>query len=137
MSRRESERSGKMVPLKYFGALVSGCLFLTLPSWAQERGWEGQWNEILAAAKREGKVVVHGPADAASRKEIPARFQARFGIPAEYVSGRSSDLAVRLRTERRAGLSTIRRLRVRVQYRRYNPVSREDAGPAKACSDLA
>lgn len=82
-------------------------VFLTAPAWAQEKGWEGRWDEILAAAKREGKVVVHGPSDAASRRDIPARFQARIGIPVEYLSGRSSEFAIRLRTERRAGISTL------------------------------
>jgi iron(III) transport system substrate-binding protein len=86
---------------------VASLLFLAVPLWAQEKNWEKQWSEILAAARKEGKVVVHGPVVPAARQTIPARFLARFGIPVEYVSGRSSDLAVRLRIERRVGLSTI------------------------------
>jgi iron(III) transport system substrate-binding protein len=87
------------------------CLLLVagfaLPLRAQDRSGEKEWTEILAAAKKEGKVVIHGPSDAASRRDIPVRFQARFGIVVEYISGRSSELGERLRRERQAGLSTL------------------------------
>jgi len=98
-----------MATLKYVSVLVNGFLVFSLSSllWAQERGWEKQWKEILAGANREGKVVVHGPVVPAARQTIPAKFQARFGIPVEYVSGRSSELAAKLRVERRSGHFTL------------------------------
>jgi len=98
-----------MPTFKYLSIIVNSglALFLSSPLGAQERDWEKQWGEVLAAAKKEGKVVVHGPVIAAARQTIPAKFQARFGIPVEYVSGRSSELAARLRSERRSGLFTI------------------------------
>ncbi len=81
--------------------------FLTVPVWAQEKGWEKIWNETIAAAKKEGKVVVVGPAEPETRKRIPAAFKARFGIPVEYLSGRTSQIAARIRAERRAGLYSV------------------------------
>ena len=98
-----------MLTFKYLSIIVNSglALFLSSPLGAQERDWEKQWSEILAVAKKEGKVVVHGPVVPAARQTIPAKFQARFGIPVEYVSGRSSELAAKLRVERRSGLSTI------------------------------
>src|SRR5581483_2213239 len=56
--------------------------------------------------KREGKVVVLGPADPQVRQELPAAFKARFGITLEYLGGRSSESTARLRSERNAGVYT-------------------------------
>lgn len=61
------------------------------------------WDEVLAAAKREGKVVVIGPPDSEVRKSLPAAFTARYGITVEYLGGRTSEAAEKLRAERRAG----------------------------------
>jgi len=80
--------------------------FVAVPAWAQKKGWEKEWNETLAAAKKEGKVVMVGPNDSTVRRELPAKFKARFGIPVEYVSMRSSQAASKARAERRAGLFT-------------------------------
>jgi iron(III) transport system substrate-binding protein len=82
-------------------------VLLVASSWAQEKGWEADWNQLVAAAKKEGTVVVNGSPDPSVRRELPAKFSARFGIPVEYLIGRSGETAARLRTERRAGLYTI------------------------------
>lgn len=83
--------------------LISGLAF---PIQAQEKNWEKQWNQILAEAKKEGKVVVMGSADPVVRKELPAAFKARYGITMEYLGGRGGDNFARLRMERRAGVYT-------------------------------
>jgi ABC-type Fe3+ transport system substrate-binding protein len=70
-------------------------------------GWEKKWNDTVAAAKKEGKVVVMGPPDTKVREAIPAAFKAKYGITVEYLGGRSSETAVRMRAERAAGISTI------------------------------
>ena len=75
--------------------------------WGQEKGWEKEWNRILAAAKKEGKVVVAGPPNPVVRRELPPAFQARFGIPVEYIGRRSSQTAAKVRTERRVGVNTV------------------------------
>jgi iron(III) transport system substrate-binding protein len=79
---------------------------LPLSAWGQDKGWEKQWSELVAEAKKEGKVVVMGTASPELRKALPAAFQARFGFPMEYVAGRSGDLFARLSMERKAGLYT-------------------------------
>jgi iron(III) transport system substrate-binding protein len=81
-----------------FGLLLTGEVFAD---------WEKEWNELLSRARREGKIVVAGWSDPNVRRELPARFTARFGIPVEYIGGRTGDHAARLRTERQAGLYTI------------------------------
>jgi iron(III) transport system substrate-binding protein len=77
-------------------------------SYSQEKDWQQQWATILAAARKEGKVIVAGPPDPKVRQEVPNRFKARFGIPVEYVAGgRGGEDARRLKIERRAGVYTI------------------------------
>ena len=82
-------------------------LGIAVPVPGQEQGWEKRWNKTLAAAKKEAKVVVRAPADPAVRRNLPAAFTARFGIPIDYISGRSSEMAAKFRIERRAGLYSV------------------------------
>ena len=70
---------------------------------AQEKGWE----QTLAAAKKEGSVVVVGSPDPVMRSDIIPKFTARYGIPVEFLAGRSSETAQRLRTERGAGIYSV------------------------------
>src|SRR6478672_332695 len=65
------------------------------------------WDKLVADAKKEGKVVIIAPSDPQVREAIPAAFKARYGITVEYLGGRSSDMAARLRTERQSGVYTI------------------------------
>jgi iron(III) transport system substrate-binding protein len=73
---------------------------------AQSSDWQKTWDATLAAARREGKVVVAGPPDAHVRQALPSAFKARYGITLEYLSARSTDSAARLRAERSAGVYT-------------------------------
>ena len=91
-------------------ALQAQFLFITgliPPLLAQEKSWEKEWSDTLAAAKKEGKVVVEAIPDPVARREIPAKFQAKFGIVVEYLSSRGGEVAQKLRAERQAGISTI------------------------------
>jgi iron(III) transport system substrate-binding protein len=76
------------------------------PTGAQTKA-EQEWNEILAAARKEGKVVVMGSPDPVMRSDVIPKFTARYKIPVEFVAGRSSETVVRLRNERAAGISSI------------------------------
>jgi len=74
-------------------------------SWAQSPA--PGWDKLVADAKKEGKVVIIAPSDPQVREAIPAAFKAKYGITVEYLGGRSSDMAARLRTERHSGIYTI------------------------------
>lgn len=80
---------------------------MAVPGWAQDKGWEKRWNEMVAAAKKEGKVVVMGSADPVLRKELPAKFRERFGVSLEYLGGRGGDNFNRIMMERRASVYTV------------------------------
>jgi iron(III) transport system substrate-binding protein len=73
---------------------------------AQQKAWEKEWNEAMIGAKKDGKVVVATSPDPVMR-EIAAKFRARFGITLEHLAGSSSQLAVRLETERQAGIHSV------------------------------
>ncbi|HEY1297465.1 MAG TPA: extracellular solute-binding protein [Chloroflexota bacterium] len=65
------------------------------------------WDQVLAAAKSEGKAVVSGPPDPGASTAIPDAFKKFSGIELEYLAGNSSQLASRIQSERAAGQYTI------------------------------
>jgi hypothetical protein len=69
--------------------------------------WEKKWNHLVEEAKKEGKVVIIAPPDRQVREALPAAFKARYDITVEYLGGRSSETAARMRTERQAGVYTV------------------------------
>jgi iron(III) transport system substrate-binding protein len=79
-------------------------LSLNLNLHAQEKAGEKQWADLIAAAKKEGKVVVRGFLGSDVVEGPPAKFTAKYGVPVEALTSRSSDVAAKLRTERQAGI---------------------------------
>jgi iron(III) transport system substrate-binding protein len=92
--------------MKRAGLLLTAVLLSSHPALAQSGAAQQAWDDTVAAAKREGKVVVMGPPDSQVRKLLPEAFKARFGITMEYVTGRGTDTSNKLRAERAAGVYT-------------------------------
>lgn len=69
-----------------------------------KQGWEKDWDETVAAAKKEGKVVVLFTGGAEIRNAMSKGFYDRFGIVMDAVSGAGVEVAEKLTRERRAGL---------------------------------
>jgi iron(III) transport system substrate-binding protein len=90
-----------------FAIVLAAALAATMAPGAAAQGAPTAWDELVTAAKREGRVVVMGPPFSDVREKIPAAFQKRFGVVVEYVGGRTSETAARLRAERKAGLYTV------------------------------
>jgi iron(III) transport system substrate-binding protein len=89
---------------------IAGLLMLMMfapGAMAQTSDWKKSWDDTLAAAKKEGKVVVSGPPSQELRQALPPAFKQRFGITLEYLGGRSAETATRLRAERQAGVQTM------------------------------
>jgi ABC-type Fe3+ transport system substrate-binding protein len=74
------------------------------PASAGDTGWEQQWNDQVAAARQEGRLVVLGPPTPELRRRLPDAFQQRFGIVVEYTGQASGDYAARLASERSANI---------------------------------
>jgi iron(III) transport system substrate-binding protein len=84
--------------------LAFAFLFLSTSAFAQD---SAKWDALVAAAKKEGKVVVVGPPDATVRKALPEGFKAKYGITVEYIGARGSDTTAKMRSERAAGIYSV------------------------------
>ena len=84
--------------------LILAILFLSPSAYAQDAA---KWDALVAAAKKEGKVVVNGPPDAVVRRALPEAFKAKYGITVEYIGQRGSDTTAKMRSERAAGIYTV------------------------------
>ena len=83
-------------------------LLLLLPSVAYaQKGWEKEWNETLAAAKKEGRVSVAGSPYPVMRNDVIPKFTSRFGIQVEFIAGRASQYIAKVQTERSAGIYSV------------------------------
>jgi len=65
------------------------------------------WDQLVAAAQKEGKIVVSGPPAPEARTKMPEAFKQRFNIDMDYLAVNSSQLASRIETERAAGQYTM------------------------------
>ena len=65
------------------------------------------WDQLVAAAQKEGKIVVSGPPVPEARTKLPEAFKQRFNIDMDYLAVNSSQLASRIETERAAGQYTM------------------------------
>jgi iron(III) transport system substrate-binding protein len=82
-------------------------LLWSAPVLAQSRAGEKEWNTIIEGAKKEGKLVVAGSPDPVMRNEIIPKFKERYGIPIEFIAGRSSEISARIKTERGSGIYSV------------------------------
>lgn len=93
--------------LKLIG-LLSATLIITAPlagAQTAPSAWQGQWEKVLEAARKEGRVVVSIPASAELRKRTEEIFRQRFpGIEVELVTGRGAAIVRRIQDEAKAGV---------------------------------
>jgi ABC-type thiamine transport system substrate-binding protein len=67
--------------------------------------WQERWEKTLSEAKKESKVVVLGPPGDLIRNAMTEGFKKAFPfLEVEYSGGRSGEQAVKLRSERDAGV---------------------------------
>ena len=107
MKRREFLRG---VTLAGVGLALAGCGTPNAPAsptQAPASASSSAWDALVAAAQKEGKVVVSGPPDPGANIKVPDAFRKRFGIDLEYLAGNSSQLAARIQSERAAGQYTM------------------------------
>ncbi len=63
-----------------------------------------KWDELVAAAKKEGTVTYYMEAAQETRLAISQEFFKTYGIRVEMVVGKGAELVAKLKTERQAGL---------------------------------
>ncbi|HLY66166.1 MAG TPA: extracellular solute-binding protein [Chloroflexota bacterium] len=59
----------------------------------------GDWDSVLTAAKKEGKVVLSGPPDEVFRQAAASAFQQRYGIQLEYLPLAGAEAIARVQRE--------------------------------------
>src|SRR5581483_8303087 len=82
-------------------------LLLFVPSALAQTVAGKTWDEVLAAARQEGTVVIIGSPDPVMRNAIIPAFTARYGIQVAYVAGGSGELVGKIRVERGSGLYSV------------------------------
>lgn len=87
-------------------AIIGLALFISSPlEAAQDKTpWQVEWERILAAARKEGKVVVAIPPSAELRKQLEITLQQRFGLDTELVPAPGPANANRIASEYKAGV---------------------------------
>ena len=63
-----------------------------------------EWDMLVNAAKKEGKVTVSIPASAEMRKQVEDQFKKRYGVEVEVFTGRGSAAVRRMADEFKAGV---------------------------------
>ena len=67
---------------------------------------QSEWEKIVDAGKREGKVVVSVPASAELRKDVERSLKQRFGIEAELIVGRAASIVGKIQQEAKSGANS-------------------------------
>ncbi len=104
--RRKQRKGPQSTMTRKLVAQVLCCLLLVVGSLGLARAqqaWPAEWEKTVAAAKKEGKVVVGLPPSAELRRELEPAFKARFGFEMEIFSATGPQIANRVVTEGKAG----------------------------------
>jgi iron(III) transport system substrate-binding protein len=90
-------------PMQILVVFLSFCL--SASALGQDKGWEKQWNELVAAAKKERSVAVMSSAGGTEvRTALTQPFRDQYGVEVEYLRAPSASvIASRVKTERAAG----------------------------------
>src|SRR4029077_6376791 len=83
---------------------VAALLAMLLACTLQSADWQTEWEKTLAAAKKEGTIVVGIPASSELRKAVDARFKEKFGIALELFPSRGPENVTRILNEYNAGV---------------------------------
>ena len=88
--------------------LVLSVIYAPAAMAQSDSGWQKKWDQTLAQAKQEGKVVVLGPPGDQIREAITKSFAKAFPeITIEFSGARGGELATRVKAERDAGIYSV------------------------------
>ena len=83
--------------------ILLGIVFLGWPPKVSPQAWKNDWEKTLAAAKKEGKVVVAGGVGESYRNALTAFRNSYPDIQLDYLGAQGRDFAPRIVQERRVG----------------------------------
>src|SRR4029453_19627987 len=79
----------------FMSALLIGAALAAAPG-------QEEWERVLQAAKKEGKVSMIGPVGADRRDALTIAFEKKYGISVEYHADSGAGILPRLSSERKA-----------------------------------
>ena len=89
----------------WFVGLFCGLMFAPAANGQQDKtAGAVEWNNLVDAAKKEGKVTVSLPASAEMKKQVEEQFKKRHGIEVETFTARGSSAVRRMADEFKAGV---------------------------------
>jgi hypothetical protein len=66
-----------------------------------------EWQRIIAAAKKEGKVVIGAPPGNDFRNEVQTVLKKRFDLDSEFIQAPGPNLMSKIVAEKQAGAATV------------------------------
>lgn len=94
-----------MIPRRLFLIIVLACLSAARQSTAAEVNFD--WQRLVAAAKKEGKVVIGAPPGSDFRIETQAALKKRFDLDSEFVQAPGPNLMSKIVAEKQAGVASV------------------------------
>jgi iron(III) transport system substrate-binding protein len=88
-----------MKEAKLRASILGLLLLLTSPVVAQQADWDA----VVAAAKKEGKLTIYNGTGFAFMGKLAEQFQKTYGIQTDVLVGRATEIRERLRTEQTSG----------------------------------
>jgi ABC-type Fe3+ transport system substrate-binding protein len=73
----------------------------------QQGGAGSEWDQLVAAAKEEGELVLVGPSSQEARDALNNTFAKEFGIRVNYIASEGPEYIAKLKAERPAGRFTV------------------------------
>lgn len=97
------------IKFRFLAALLAlFVIYAPIASAQSDGGWQKKWDQTLAQAKKEGKVVVLGPPGDQIRDAITQGFAKTFpDISIEFSGARGGELATRIKAERDASIYSV------------------------------
>ncbi len=100
----EKEAQMQTTKLMRAAGAAGAFMILALASAPALADFKTEWKELIAAARKEGKVVLNSVPGVKMRKELPAAFKKKFGVQLEFVASRTRQAAQRAMREAKAGV---------------------------------
>lgn len=97
-----AEIQGTRRILRHIGALA-GVFALSAIAAMSSAFAQANWNDVVAAAKKEGKVVIYNGTNFPVVKKLGELFEKEYGISVDVFDGRASEIRERIRTEQASG----------------------------------
>ena len=74
---------------------------------SDKANWKQKWEEMVAAAKKEGNLTVYTTAGGADVRKTSAAFTEKYGIKVDVLSARGPELVQKMEAQHRAGKNEV------------------------------